>query len=308
VSTPSTQGPARVASDGAGGAYFAWVDYRSPGSRPDVYVSRLLADGSQAPGWPTNGRMVGVPTAAQQDPRIVGDGTGGVWMLWTDSRTGVVNIYYTHIRGNGLTAPGFSASGRLLSTAPGARVSPLAVPDGAGGLLVAWQDARTGTSLDVYGQHVLADGSFAPGLAVDGEPICTNDSEQLELALVDVGFDAAIVTWRDSRTGGAIVYAAPMPVGNTGLDVSGRPHAGLALATSGANPARGPLDWVVTASRPDPIMLRLVDVTGRAIETRTVQAGPGGTRVRFTPHEPGLYFVTATQAGTTITRRAISLR
>ena len=299
------EAPAGV-SDGSGGAYFAWTDHR--GTSLDVYAMHLLADGSVAPGWAANGRALAAVAGDQSEPHLAPDGAGGVWAVWTDSRSGVSNLYYTHIDAAGSVGSGFGTSGRPLSNESGSRAHPLAVPDGAGGFFAVWSDARSGTSLDLYGQHILSSGVSAPGLAPEGEPICTNAADQLEPALLDTGLRSAIVAWRDNRTGAAIVYATPMPAGGTGLGVPPRAPGGLALAPLGANPARGMAAWTISAPGQGPVTARLVDAAGRVRAMQTVAPQSGGAPVRFAMPEPGLYFLVASQAGNTRVSRIVAVR
>lgn len=51
---PDTRDGLVAAPDGLGGVLFAWHDSRGPGASV-IHVARLLADGSLAPGWTTNG-------------------------------------------------------------------------------------------------------------------------------------------------------------------------------------------------------------------------------------------------------------
>jgi hypothetical protein len=80
---------ARVAPDGAGGAYFSWVD-----SRPEeIYVIRRDGDGAIPPGWEAGGLPVGyVPQWPNETvfsiPDVMADGAGGVLVAMTRSFTG----------------------------------------------------------------------------------------------------------------------------------------------------------------------------------------------------------------------------
>src|SRR5262249_49014411 len=58
--------------DGSGGAFVAWGDYRSGPS--DLYVSRLLGDGTLAPGWTPQGTRFGGVPGYQLSPWVFADG------------------------------------------------------------------------------------------------------------------------------------------------------------------------------------------------------------------------------------------
>jgi hypothetical protein len=80
------------------------------------------------------------------------------------------------------------------------------VADGAGGAIITWFDARTG-SYDVYAQHVLASGAVDPAWPLDGRALCTAVDYQVYPTIVADGAGGAIVTWDDSRSGTADIYA-----------------------------------------------------------------------------------------------------
>ncbi len=70
------------------------------------------------------------------------------------------------------------------------------VPDGANGVLFAWEDQR-GADIDIYAQHVLADGSLDPAWPALGVPLCTAASNQQVPKIVSDGAGGAFVTWMD---------------------------------------------------------------------------------------------------------------
>ncbi len=159
--------------------------------------------------WPAD-PLVNVPlcTAAgdQGVPAAVPDGAGGAIVAWPDARGGAANADIHVQRVDAAGAPRWIADGVALCTAPGIQ-GPLAmVSDGAGGAIVAWQDARGGTGTDIYAQRVDATG--APRWTTDGVALCTAVGIQGPLAIVADGAGGAIVAWADARGGaGFDVYA-----------------------------------------------------------------------------------------------------
>jgi len=173
----SSRMPARapaVVADGAGGAFVAWVDLRRTGGlgAGQVYLDRVLADGSRAPGWPHAGLRVGTSageTRAAYD--LLADGAGGVFVLWCGTDTTRVQ----RVTGGGVPALGWPAGG--ITLAPG-NVSGLRMAaDGAGGALLAWgapglrvqRVSGDGELLWVAGGIVLASSGALPQVAADGE-------------------------------------------------------------------------------------------------------------------------------------------
>src|SRR5437867_1453396 len=144
-----------------------------------------------------------VCTAAneQSSPTIVVDGAGGAIVTWYDYRSGNPDIYAQHVLASGAVDGAWPADGRALCTAAGDQAGPTIVSDGAGGVFVTWQDSRSGSSYDIYAQHVLASGAVDGAWPVDGRALCTAASDQLGPTIVSDGAGGAIVTWYDGRSG-----------------------------------------------------------------------------------------------------------
>ena len=64
-----------VVPDGAGGAFVAWREL-SPTNGSDVYLQRVTASGTIAPGWPPGGLAVTLLTDSQHLPDLASDGGG----------------------------------------------------------------------------------------------------------------------------------------------------------------------------------------------------------------------------------------
>ena len=158
-----------IAQDGLGGVLITWQDGRNVSW--DIYVQRYSSDGSIAPGWPAGGVRATADPHQQQSPRVASDGLGGAFLVWRDDRIGGKDrVFGQHITASGAIANGWPTDGLQICTYPssGAQV----MPDGQGGCFFVWGDSRRGGALpdgsDVYGQHLLADGSIAPGWQADG--------------------------------------------------------------------------------------------------------------------------------------------
>jgi hypothetical protein len=95
-------------------------------------------------------------------------------------------------------------SGRALCTATDVQTAPKAIPDGAGGVIVAWQDNRSGNQ-DVYVQRMDAAG--VPQWTANGVALCTATNIQSSPRIVSDGAGGAIVTWNDVRSGTYDIYA-----------------------------------------------------------------------------------------------------
>lgn len=106
----------------------------------------------------------------------------------------------------------WGATGRPVVTAPGNQTASVGVGDGAGGVIVAWQDDRSSTHVpDVYVQRL--DSTGAPRWLLDGVVIGaapgTNGlpESQGQPAIASDGAGGAIVAWHDNRNLQDDVYA-----------------------------------------------------------------------------------------------------
>ena len=201
----------QIISDGMGGAYVAWIDRRDGMTTgvDHIYIQRLTAAGAIAPGWTPDGVPV-CPTPGDQDlPELALDAAGGVFVVWDDFRrgrpadyNGQVDIYVQRMLPDGRVAAGWPTDGLAVCTAPGPRVVPNAVADGAGGLFVEWADGRNlaSSGSDIYAQHLTPDGVIAPGWITNGLPVCTAPGHQNLAALAPDDLGGFIVAWQDLRS------------------------------------------------------------------------------------------------------------
>ena len=90
-------------------------------------------------------------------------------------------------------------------TANADQLSPCIVPDGSGGTIIAWSDSRSGTSYDIYAQHLNAAG--VPTWTSNGVAVCTAPGSQQPPRIVSDGAGGAILAWDDPRSGAWDTYA-----------------------------------------------------------------------------------------------------
>ncbi len=153
--------------------------------------------------WPASPTMnVPVCTApgAAGFRRAVSDGSGGLLVAWTDTRSDSADIYAQRMTGGGVAA--WVSNGVLVCGGLNDQDQAAVIGDGAGGAIVAWRDMRAGPTGDLYAQHVTASGSLAWPLG--GIEVCGAVNEQANPVLVPDGFGGAIVIWEDNRSGVAI--------------------------------------------------------------------------------------------------------
>lgn len=212
VAALRAQGVARMVPDGAGGVIVVWLDFRNIFStQRDIYAQRIMADGSIALGWPTDGLPVCTLSGDQWEPEIASDGAGGAIIVWEDYRAGgndphsdvsKGDVYGVRLLPDGSVAPGWTANGSPVCTEPGGQWSPSVIEDGAGGAVVAWADLRNYavTGGDVYATRITSSGEIAPGWSVAGVPlVIAPDAQGSDLQLVSDGAGGAIAAWTDFR-------------------------------------------------------------------------------------------------------------
>jgi hypothetical protein len=211
AAAPGNQLRPNVIADGSGGAIFTWQDPR--GIDTDVYAQRVNAAGAAQ--WTANGLPVCAVAGDQLQPALVTDGAGGAVLAWSDTRSGVQQIFAQRVSGAGalLWLP---ADGVLLTaTQPGLKGRPALASDGAAGAIVAWEDARNAADNDLYAQRLDAAGT--PLWTASGVQVAAADNVTTP-GVVSDGAAGAVVVWTDERNGGLTdVFAQRLDAAGTPL-------------------------------------------------------------------------------------------
>jgi hypothetical protein len=190
----SDQVDPEITGDGAGGAIFAWTDYRS-GGFPDIYSQRV--DGIGAPKWTANGIDLYADNATQWKAQLVSDGANGAIISWVDGRNNTVDqIYAQRVDTKGSLL--WNATGIPLCALQGNQSNQRLVSDGANGAVVVWQENRTGSNYDIYGQRINGSGTLL--WPASGKAICTAPDQQYYPQIV-TGRSSVLVAWQDRRNG-----------------------------------------------------------------------------------------------------------
>lgn len=189
-------------------------------------VAYVANDGGLVEGFLTT--LTGRATAAQVCRAIPADGGGA----WTVSEVygiaeGISNdLVAARILATG--GPALTPNFRVISNAARDQKAPALATDGAGGMIVAWQDARNlATGEDVYAMRLLADGSLAAGWTAGGKVICNATGTQTQPAIASDGAGGVWIAWADSRSGEADIYFTHVLA--NGTLAAGFPPGGLAL-------------------------------------------------------------------------------
>ncbi|GAB62045.1 MAG: hypothetical protein DWB56_08695 [Candidatus Jettenia sp.] len=143
-----------ITGDGAGGAILAWWDMRS--GVFDIYAQRIELTGNIP--WMENGIPICVESGIQNNVSITSNGSGGAIVTWNDNRADMFDVYAQQIDSKGLAQ--WSGKGVPCSTASDTQCFPVLVRDGAGGVIITWQDGRNKDKSywDIYAQKINSQG------------------------------------------------------------------------------------------------------------------------------------------------------
>lgn len=192
---PFNQSNVRLLADGTGGVWAAWGDLRGDGSTRDVYAQRLNAAGT--PLWTANGVPVCTAPNHQMNVRIERGSAllDELVLVWEDWRLATIDIYAQGLTGAG--AIRWAANGVPIANGAGDQMRPTVVSDGAGGVIVAWQDFRSGVTFDAYAQRFVFGQLYWAG----GVALCTSAGNQTQIVGTSDGSGGAIFAWDDDRAG-----------------------------------------------------------------------------------------------------------
>jgi hypothetical protein len=143
-----------AASDSHGGVFAAW----EANSGSTLVAQHLTSAGAVAPGWPTYGYSFRSEQNQATLPSMTSDGTGGAVVTWQDYRLGAYDIYAQRFTPTNSSQPAWQYNGVLVSGASGHQTQPVLALAGTPGVVIAWSDARSGSSNDIYAQNITLSG------------------------------------------------------------------------------------------------------------------------------------------------------
>jgi len=199
-SAAGNQEAPQIIADGAGGAIVVWEDART-GLGYNIYAQRVNAKGERL--WNEKGVAIATSANDQIAARLISDGAAGAIIVWQDFRTGAPHPYVQRVGADGKTL--WTENGVAVSTAANGQTDAEIVSDAAGGVIVVWQDFRTGKHNDIYAQRIGGDGKAQ--WAENGVALSTAASDQIHPALAGDGAGGAIVAWEDLSGGVSHLHA-----------------------------------------------------------------------------------------------------
>jgi uncharacterized protein (TIGR03382 family) len=178
-----------VASNGSD-YLIVWHD-ANDGENYDIYASRVTAAGA------VEDTLAIAATSTREWYPSVGSLGGSYLVTWDEFRDTIQgDLYGRFVAADGtMSAPG----GFLIDAAPKQQLYASIATNGDG-YTVAWDDARTDLSFDIYAKHVGSDGSVGTEI-----PISLQANHQLFPVMASNGYDF-FLAWEDDRGNSKDVY------------------------------------------------------------------------------------------------------
>ncbi len=156
--------------------------------------------------WSSNSTVnTPLSTAAnvQKDISISSDNKKGAILIWEDLRNGTTeDVYAQRINSAGFVK--WAVNGIPVCTAVNKQNSVTSIEDGNGGVIVAWDDFRSGNA-DIYAQKIDSNGVVQ--WALNGVAVCNKTLSQESSKIISDGLGGAIIVWEDSINGAIDIYA-----------------------------------------------------------------------------------------------------
>lgn len=186
-------------------AFVAWADNR--GSDYDIYAQKIHPDGTYQ--WTPEVKLT-TSLSQQYDPSIAADSTGNSYIVWTDERNDLGDIYARKVDsdGNLLWANDIIINSDA-STDYQQYQARLAI-NSEENVFITWSDDRN-DNFDIYAQKIDPDGNklWPSDLRIN------SDTSGLEQNTPDIAIDSSdnvFYTWTDARNGDNDVFATKFDV------------------------------------------------------------------------------------------------
>ncbi|MEE3196473.1 MAG: hypothetical protein VX260_05905, partial [Candidatus Neomarinimicrobiota bacterium] len=147
---PGRQEDPVAITDGNGGAFIAWVDYRFD-EEGDIFIQHIDNQGNRM--MDDNGAALARIDGRHLTINMCTDSLGGVFVAWQDKRNFLDDdIYGTHVSSNyEITAPSGGVSIIQMNGNQGAKSLEYA---GNNEATIMWSDTRSGSGNDIYCQKI----------------------------------------------------------------------------------------------------------------------------------------------------------
>ena len=322
--------------DGAGGLFQAWC---TTVDEPSLHVTRVLEDGSFAPGWDRQGQTLPLPHVrghfgttlaplTYSEGVLVVSGSNWYWTEYSDYPNFPSNADpFTVMLGAdggllGAVAPASDATASTTSATSAVQLQTL--PDGQGGEFKFWlEHGATYSSGYVLlrGQHLGADGTPAPGWpAIGAKTIYMSNPGIVRFDALSNARGGALLVWQDFKntTGGNpdVVALGIDGAGQPTTDVGLRSGARALRLVAGPVPARAAVSLSLSLATRGHGAIAVFDVNGRQIRKLfdgELDRGDhafrwDGMDASGRPSSPGVYLARATFGDRAVDARIVRLR
>jgi len=185
-------------ADGTGGAI---IVSEEPGHK--IRAQRI--DLECKPVW--SGEAVTICTTASSvsDPAILADGSGGVTVVWQDTRSNPNEIYAQRINPDGITM--WQKNGIPINAPYFSQCNIPIVSDGSDGAIVAWLYYKNASGF-ITGDTLMEDRHqvYAQRFNAEGEPLWGEEGVQINILPVSEGYPLEMIS---DDEGGAIIVWHP---------------------------------------------------------------------------------------------------
>ena len=230
VEEPGRQEDPILVTDGNGGAYIVWVDYKDEPEDGDIYAQHILADGTL--GWPVEGIGLATMPGKQVSPNMCSDGQGGAYVIWKDlTVSSYGHVYGTHISSSGALSPG---TGIPILSNESYHNNVSIEKGGQGHAVLVWSDDAVSDNADVRTQRIDQNcNTLWSNPEEGGILLCSESGNQLYPKVTYYDENYTIAVWEDHRSSpefGDIYYQFLDANGNEILD-----NQGVPICTDSAN-------------------------------------------------------------------------
>ena len=184
--------------DGSGGLLVFYKQSPDGVGPADVLAQRIDSDGNLVWGAPVMVRDIVDPEFLPFGFRTISDGAGGAFVAMSFYDGNNARIGVQHVTSNGTLA--WDPAGVSPVTLTGFNMlHPALVLDGAGGIMIAWEDyySEASSGVDIYAQRIDAAGNLLWDPV--GAHVCSAPSYQSTIHMVRDGEGGCFVTWNDGR-------------------------------------------------------------------------------------------------------------
>ena len=174
---------------------YTWSDTRN-GDR-DVWAQKMDSNGNDL--WNIGGVLVNGEINRQEDPVVIHTGNGEVIIAWIDFRNeDAGDVYVQKLDTNGNLQ--WDTAGIPLCLADDIQITLNIIHDENSGAFIIWLDDRNNNGgSDIYGTHILSDGSIAAGWVTNGNTIIAEGANQNQHTFWEDGSGGGILAWHDKR-------------------------------------------------------------------------------------------------------------